>query len=207
MYTWQFYDHPYLVSLLFAVLLSLHLVTFLMFFITCIYINYRGSPTHSTAQSVHTHKQCTSLHSYAGWKTRYRSNVFAACYCSILVASCLMSLLYSERSFCQCLIKLSFLNVTVCSITTAIIHSERSLVPKLERSARYPLFVHVRLPRFFWGTWKLWRMCSCMHKQWIPGTPLRFFSSAWERGYSSLTTYTCALPHFNPIVKLNVILG
>ena len=29
-------DHPYLVSLLFAVLLSLHLVTFLMFFITCL---------------------------------------------------------------------------------------------------------------------------------------------------------------------------
>ena len=28
-------DHPYLVSLLFAILLSLHLVTFLMFFITC----------------------------------------------------------------------------------------------------------------------------------------------------------------------------
>ena len=29
-------DYPYLVSLLFAVLLSLHLVTFLMFFITCL---------------------------------------------------------------------------------------------------------------------------------------------------------------------------
>ena len=29
-------DRPYLVSLLFAVLLSLHLVTFLMLFITCI---------------------------------------------------------------------------------------------------------------------------------------------------------------------------
>ena len=35
LYTWLFYDHPYLVSLLFAVLISLHLVTFLMFFITC----------------------------------------------------------------------------------------------------------------------------------------------------------------------------
>ena len=31
MYTWLFYDYPYLVSLLFAVLLSLHLVTFLIF--------------------------------------------------------------------------------------------------------------------------------------------------------------------------------
>ena len=31
LYTWLFYDHPYLVSLLFTVLLSLHLVTFLMF--------------------------------------------------------------------------------------------------------------------------------------------------------------------------------
>jgi len=30
-------EHPYLVSLLFAVLLSLHLVTLLMHFITCIY--------------------------------------------------------------------------------------------------------------------------------------------------------------------------
>ena len=29
-------DHPYLVSLLFAVLVSLHPATFLMFFITCI---------------------------------------------------------------------------------------------------------------------------------------------------------------------------
>ena len=29
-------DHPYLVSLLFAVLLSLHLATFLMVFITCL---------------------------------------------------------------------------------------------------------------------------------------------------------------------------
>jgi len=30
---------------------------------------------------------------------------------------------------------------------------------------------------------------ECSHactKQWIPGTPLRFFSSAWEWGYSSL---------------------
>ena len=30
-------DHPYLVSLLFAVLVSLHPATFLMFFITCYY--------------------------------------------------------------------------------------------------------------------------------------------------------------------------
>ena len=29
-------DHPYLVSLLFAILLSLHLVTFLMLFIACL---------------------------------------------------------------------------------------------------------------------------------------------------------------------------
>ena len=36
LYTWLFYDHPYLVPLLFAILLSLHLVTFVMFFITCL---------------------------------------------------------------------------------------------------------------------------------------------------------------------------
>ena len=33
-------DYPYIVSLLFAVLLSLHLVTFLMFFITCVLITF-----------------------------------------------------------------------------------------------------------------------------------------------------------------------
>ena len=33
-------DHPYLVSLLFAVLLSLHLVTFLMFFLLLVYVIY-----------------------------------------------------------------------------------------------------------------------------------------------------------------------
>ena len=35
-------DRPYLVSLLFAVLLSLHLVKFLMFFITCTIITCSG---------------------------------------------------------------------------------------------------------------------------------------------------------------------
>ena len=37
MYLTVLSDYPYLVSLLFAVLLSLHLATFLMFFITNLY--------------------------------------------------------------------------------------------------------------------------------------------------------------------------
>ena len=36
-------DHPYLVSLLFAVLLSLHLVTFLMFFLLLVYVIFFSS--------------------------------------------------------------------------------------------------------------------------------------------------------------------
>ena len=38
-------DYPYLVSLLFAVLLSLHLVTLLVFFIIFVYVNFLAAGT------------------------------------------------------------------------------------------------------------------------------------------------------------------
>ena len=42
-----------------------------------------------------------------------------------------------------------------------------SLVPRCsvieEKSACYPLFVHARLPRFLWGTWKLLLYYSVLH--------------------------------------------
>jgi len=38
LYTELLCYHPYLVSMLFADLLSLHLVTFIMFFYSCLYI-------------------------------------------------------------------------------------------------------------------------------------------------------------------------
>ena len=117
---------------------------------------------HSTAQSVHNHKQCTSLHSYEGWKAHYDSNVLAACYCSNQVASCLKSLLYSECSFCHCLIKLSVLKG--CSVQEPLFIQSITLFPGARKKKNwpwYPLFTHAWLPRFFWGTLNYCDTSSC----------------------------------------------